>query len=137
MGIAFASYLQGLPIYDIQAAKFPPSIKYGFVSMLIILVAKQVEPHIKHSSKWLCHVGRNAIFYYFAQGIGSSLNYYVIPRVHTSNWLVKFVITLAINLIVTTALAELIRVSYGYATRLFRSVFIKLKNRSTNHNQGI
>lgn len=114
IAVAFASYLQDLPLYEIQAAKFPPSIKYGLVSLFAILITKFVEPYIKHTNQWLNHVGRNAIFYYFAQGIGSSLNYYVIPMVHTENWFLKFMITFVVNLAVTTVLAELLRGTYRY-----------------------
>lgn len=138
IGIVFASYLQGLSVFDIQTAKFPPTIKYGFVSLLAILVAKQVEPHVRHTCKWLCHIGRNAIFYYFAQGIGSSLNYYVIPRVNTDRWLIKFLVTLVINLIVTTVLAELIGLTYRCLMHLLRkAVAMVHKAGITGDNQSI
>lgn len=135
IGIAFTSYLQTLPLYDIQTAKFPPTIKYGFVSLLSILAAKQIEPYVKHTNKWLNHIGRSAIFYYFAQGIGSSLNFHVIPRVHTDNWVIKFLVTFAINLFVTTILAELFRVTYQYVACLLKKMVVKfLKSNEGNQN---
>ena len=43
LGTMFTSYLQGLPLYDLQSAKFPPSIKYGFASLITIVLAKYFE----------------------------------------------------------------------------------------------
>lgn len=46
VGIVACTRLQGLPLHDIQSAKFPPSAKYGFVSMAAILFAKFFEGRI-------------------------------------------------------------------------------------------
>ena len=78
MCCAFCSYLQELPIYDLQSAKFPPSIKYGCASMITILTEKYFDGCKERYNIILMHIGRNAIWYYFAQGIGSFLNYYVV-----------------------------------------------------------
>lgn len=120
IGVLFTSYLQELPVYDIQTAKFPPTVKYGLVSLLSILIVKHIEPYVVHMNRWIKHIGRNAIFYYFSQGIGSSLNYYVIPLVPTDNWFLKFLITFIVNVVITTAIAEFLRVTYNYITVLIK-----------------
>lgn len=80
-GFCLSSYLQDLRLFDIQSAKFHPTIKYGIVSMPAILIAKFFEGKLNHFSKLFVHIGRNAIFYYFGQGVGSSVNYYVVNLV--------------------------------------------------------
>ena len=55
LGIAIWSYLQGLPLYDLQSAKFPPTMKYGCASMIVIIVAKYVEKYKKTYNKVLVH----------------------------------------------------------------------------------
>lgn len=66
IGFIVTSYIQGLLIYDIQSAKFPPSLKYGFASLVIIFIVKYIEKYIQHLNRLVIHIGKNAIFYYFA-----------------------------------------------------------------------
>ena len=123
IGVFFASYLQELPVYDIQTAKFPPTVKYGLVSLLSILIVKHIEPYVVHMNRWIKHIGCNAIFYYFSQGIGSSLNYYVIPLVPTDNWLLKFLVTFLVNVIITTVIAEFMRITYSCIAAWLKKFF--------------
>ncbi|MGO5062505.1 acyltransferase family protein [Lawsonibacter sp. LCP25S3_F5] len=111
-GICISSYLQGLPLYDIQSAKFPPTIKYGFVSIISIFLAKFMEEHIGTYNKALVHIGKNAIFYYFGQGIGSSLSYYFINAVSLEVWYLKWFLTFLFNIAVTAVIAEIIALLY-------------------------
>lgn len=106
--------MQELPVWDIQSAKFPPTIKYAFASMLVILIAKFIEPHIHHVGKLFVHIGENAIFYYFGQGIGSSINYYVIKAVQVEPWFIKWVITFGINVLITIVVAEFLGRTYKW-----------------------
>ena len=68
---------------------------------------------------FITHIGRNAIFYYFAQGIGSSLNYYVVDILQMSNWFVKWCITFSVNVIITVCIAELLRKLYIQVSYLY------------------
>ena len=104
--------MQDLPIYDIQSAKFPPSLKYGFASLVAIIIIKHLEKLGGQFNCFINHIGRNAIFYYFAQGIGSSLNYYVVDIIELSNWFVKWCITFVVNVFITVCIAESLRKLY-------------------------
>lgn len=112
-GSCFCSYLLHIPLYDIQSAKFPPTAKYAFASMLVIFIAKYFEGKIQKFNRLLVHIGKNAIYYFFGQGVGSTVNYYVVDGLAINNWLLKWVITFLINIVVTAFVAELIRVSYN------------------------
>lgn len=112
LGIAIWSYLQGLPLYDLQSAKFPPTMKYGCASMIVIIVAKYVEKYKKTYNKVLVHIGRNAIYYYFAQGISSSLCYIWVDKIQVHNWFIKWMIIFGINVLTTICVAEFLAVSY-------------------------
>lgn len=111
-GIWFSSFLLGLPFYDIQSAKFPPTIKYGFVSMVSILIAKFLEDLVHQYNRLLVHVGKNAIYYYFGQGVGSSLNYYFIDAVPVEPWPLKWLLTFLFNIAVTAFVAESVALLY-------------------------
>jgi len=113
VGTIFTSYLQRLPIYDLQSAKFPPTIKYGIVSMLSIVIAKYFDGKYECNYNFIEHIGRNAIFYYFAQGIGSSINYYMVRMISLDNWFLKWVLTYIINVTITILIAEVLALMYS------------------------
>ncbi len=119
-GFCICSYLQDIPLYNLQQAKFPPTLKYGFASVLIVIVMKWCESYIHTPNGMLCHIGRNAIYYYFAQGIGSTLNYYVANSIRIGNWWIKWPITFVVNVIVTIFIAEFLRL-------LFNSIYKYVK----------
>lgn len=113
VGFCLSSYLLDLRLLDIQSAKFPPTMKYGFASMAVIFIAKYFDGKIKRFNKIFVHIGKNAIFYYFGQGIGSSLNFYVVNWIAISNWPLKWIITFIINILVTATIAEFMRVTWN------------------------
>lgn len=133
-GILVTSYLQNLPLYDIQSAKFPPSPKYIFVSMVSIILFKYFEKYQKYFknkelriNKMLVHIGRNAIFYFVAQGIGSSLLYFYANTVNLGNWIIKYIIAFVLNLICTVIIAELLSFLYDIFKNILYSVFLNIK----------
>lgn len=112
VGTVTWSYLQGLPLYDLQSAKFPPTMKYGCAAMIVIIVAKYAERYKTTYNKLLVHIGRNAIYYYFGQGIGSSLCYIWVEKIQLCNWFIKWGIIFGINVVTTVCVAEFLAISY-------------------------
>lgn len=128
-GFAVSSYLLNIPIYGIQTAKFPPTLMYGFFSMFVIVLALYFESHIKKYNRLLVHIGQNAIFYYFGQGIGSSLNYYAVEKLLISNWFVKWCITYLLNVFITIMISELLSFSYKKAEKFILENLKLYKNK--------
>ena len=126
LGTMFSSYLQGLPLYDLQSAKFPPSIKYGFASLITIVLAKYFEGRYSVKKNFIEHIGKNAIYYYFAQGIGSSINYYVVGMVNLNNWLFKWILAYGVNFLVTILIAEALSFMYSklIIKRIYSGLFV-------------
>ena len=58
---------------DIQTAKFPPTAPYFFSSFILIFLMLYLEPTVKKTGRLLPHIGKNAPFYFFAQGVTSSI----------------------------------------------------------------
>lgn len=133
VGFLGSSYLQGLSIAELQKAKFPPSLKYGFASMFVILVAKYFEGKMLHNNNFITHIGSIAIFYYFAQGIGSSLSYYVVSFLSIQYWFLKWVIVFLFNLLTTILLAETLARLYYYSAKFLSNLtFYVCKNFEKN-----
>ena len=123
--VCFASYLQQLPLYDLQSAKFPPTLKYGFASLFAVVIAKFFDGKYNRRCKMLEHIGRNAIYYYFGQGIGSSINFLVVERISIHSWLLKWIITYAINVCMTIIIAESIAWLYKAAEHRLVAAYVK------------
>ena len=124
-GYVFTSYLQNIPLYDLQTAKFPPTLKYGLASMFVIIFSKKLEFGIKKNNKFISHIGRNAIYYYFAQGIGSSINYFFVEKIDLKLWAIKWGVTLVINILITIIIAEVLSFLYF----CFEKIIWKIKRK--------
>ena len=113
---------------DLQRAKFPPTIIYGLASLIFITLTIYIRPFLADNSfKWVQHVGKNAIYYYFSQGISSSLIYYwvdvaVLKRMDP---VVIAGIAITINLVIATIIAEIYRLIY-------EKIYIKVNDFNTN-----
>ena len=130
IGFLGSSYLQGLSIAELQKAKFPPSLKYGFASMFVILIAEYFEgkERLFHNN-FLTHIGSHAIFYYFAQGIGSSLSYYMVKVFSTQYWFLKWIVVFLFNLLITILLAEILARLYYYTAEVLSNLAINVDQR--------
>lgn len=130
LGIITTNYLQELKLYDIQTAKFTSSPKYAFVSMLSIEVAKFFQNRI-HCGKLFAffrHIGRNAIFYFFGQGMGSSLIFLYVNAFDTDLWVLKWIGALIINIISTIIFAETLQMVYKIIVKVL-NVAISVMNK--------
>lgn len=64
-------------IYDIAGYKFPPRLPYIiWTSFSLVTLFALYGRVVVTKENFVTHIGRNAIFFYFAQGISSSLIYY-------------------------------------------------------------
>ena len=88
---------------NLQDAKSISHISYLFYAMNSIIIATYLKDKIKVKGKnILCFVGANALVYYFCQGIGSSLIYYLYPYIITLPGIIKLVIMFCSNVVITT-----------------------------------
>ena len=87
-------------VTNIQGAKFDYSITYLLWSSISITTVAYLKDRIKFNCKFLNWIGKNAIIFYFGQGISSSLIRYKIKNI-TLIYLPKFIIAWIINLILS------------------------------------
>lgn len=107
--IIFILYM-GLDVYSIQTYKFNYDMRYLLHSMLSILCLFFLKDRIKVKDRnIIVFIGKNALLFYFAQGISSSVLYYVLPYVSVSNMLFKLLIMYGINIVLAFVLAILMK----------------------------
>ena len=145
--IAITAYLVSMGEYgiawdDIQTAKFPPAVPYLFSSLILIFVMLYLEQFVKKTGRLLPHIGKNAPFYFFAQGVTSSLCNRIKPFIPGSsdnfeaiirgegtplkNNIGPYLILLIINIAMAIVLAEALAYSYRLIKKLVLGQPLKL-----------
>lgn len=111
--IIFLSF--NLNISSVQSYKFPPSMAYLLISNFSLIIFFYLKDHLKiKKNNLLNYVGKNAIFFYFAQGISSSFLIKLYGHMPTLNCYLLFVIMLIINISLAVILAIFLEKSYTY-----------------------
>lgn len=112
LGVWFlTSRLFGIYAKNLQAAKFPPHIMYFVASLLSIAISMFFHGKIDRlveKCRFLRYIGQNAIAFYFAQGVGSSLLRPIIygktPLYDKIGWQCTLALALLINLAISISL---------------------------------
>ncbi len=100
-------------IANIQDIKFPPSLPYLFFANISIILFFYLKDKLKiKKDNKINYIGKNAIFFYFAQGISSSFIYYIYKYLSFSNIWLKFIIMLISNILISTLISIFLIESY-------------------------
>lgn len=78
-GISLAFPSSGF--FQLQRHKFPPDLIYLLYSCWSLSLVLFFKTRLTPSETVVTYVGRNAIYFYFAQGISSSILVFLVPRV--------------------------------------------------------
>ena len=97
--------------YKLNKQKFPPKIPYivwSFVSLAMVFIFYNRLKIQKENL--LSYIGQNAIFFYFAQGISSSLVYFFIPVFRENlHWFVLMILIYALNILLAVIIAKFLK----------------------------
>ncbi|MCJ7933853.1 MAG: acyltransferase [Chryseobacterium sp.] len=87
--------------YKINKNKFPPKIPYIIWTLFSLVTLFTLYNRLKISKEnYITYIGKNAIFFYFAQGISSSLVYFlVVPLQENMPWWILMSLIYCINII--------------------------------------
>lgn len=94
-------YYGGDIFYKINKNKFPPKIPYIIWTLFSLTTLFILYNRLKITKEnFITYIGKNAIFFYFAQGISSSLVYFlVVPLKENMPWWLLMVIIYGINIL--------------------------------------
>lgn len=113
-----------IPILKLQWHKMPPKFMYLLCSLFSIVLIIYFKNRIKLSKRnYFVKVGKSSIYYYFAQGISSSILYYIIPYLKVELILIKFLIAVTINVIIAIIIAEILRQVIPRTQKLIKLLF--------------
>lgn len=115
--------------YAINKQKFPPKIPYivwSFISLATVMLLYNRFRVTKDN--FVNYIGKNAIFYYFAQGISSSLVYFIIvPLKESMHWAVLMVLIYVLNVALAIGLAEIIKKIDALGWKTLENLRLKTK----------
>ena len=89
-------------------SKFPPKLLYIFWSSFSLLTLFVLYNRLKISKpNFITYIGQNAIFFYFAQGMSSSLVYFLVVALKDHfEWWVLMIFIYLINILLAVAIAK-------------------------------
>lgn len=122
-------YIFKFNILDIQSNKYNTNLVYLLWSMFgiyVILFLKQYWVSFK-SNNVIVKLGQDSIYLYFAQGISSSLLYFISPYINM-NWYIKLPIMFIINLIMAITVMIVLKFLIELIINIPNYVY-KLKNK--------
>jgi len=108
----FLYWQEGKELFmKMNKAKFPPKWLYIFWSSFSLIALFILYNRLSVAKEnFLSYIGRHAIFYYFAQGLSSSLIYFiVVPLVGKLPWALQLVLLFSINVVLAVGIAELLK----------------------------
>lgn len=101
--------------FDIQGHKFNPDGVYMFWSLISIICtmlymyrSRNIEYKKNIISGFFEFCGKNAIYFYFSQGLSSSFLYIIGNYIHISNIYIKFVIMALINVMIASIIVNIV-----------------------------
>lgn len=122
--------LMEVDIVNIQSLKFPPHIIYMIFSMLAITMALFFKERVYPSkSNFFVWAGKNAIWFYFAQGIASTVIYKLVESLQYV-WYIKLPICIIVNICLTIMIVCIIKWLYSYVEKVCVTI---LKNRGIDN----
>lgn len=123
IGLLAFIVLSGRNGFVLQSAKFPPNLQYLFASLIGVSIALYVKRFAKvASTNVFVWVGKNALYFYLAQGVASSLLFFIIPKLPSLPWPVLFAMCAVLNLIGTALLALFLKAISDPLERLFNRI---------------
>ncbi|MEY8758093.1 acyltransferase family protein [Chryseobacterium tongliaoense] len=101
-------YYGGEIFYKINRNKFPPKIPYIIWTLFSLVTLFVFYNRLKITKEnFITHVGKNAIFFYFAQGISSSIVYFIVVQLKENMpWWLLMILIYIINIILASIIAE-------------------------------
>lgn len=112
--VVFIFWISGYGIINLQDLKFPPTIYYLLASMPGILLTWFLKDKLKVlKNNFMCYLGKNAIFFYYSQGISSSLLFLIEPKIHIINIYIKFIVLVGINAVMAIVIGTTLNKLYN------------------------
>ena len=107
-------------ISNLQDLKFPVTIYYLLVSLPSIILFWYLKDKLKiKENNKINYIGKNALFFYYSQGISSSLLILISPHIHMYKY-IKFILMSSINIIISLIIGIILNELYNYIIKTYK-----------------
>ena len=112
--------LGGYSLIDLQKLKFPPSIYYISASLPGIVLFWYLKDKLKiKENNPINYIGKNALFFYYSQGISSSLLILIQPYIKLGNPYFKFILMAIINITLAIIIGVILNELYNLIIKTY------------------
>ncbi|WP_294208923.1 acyltransferase family protein [uncultured Chryseobacterium sp.] len=97
--------------YKINRNKFPPKIPYIIWTLFSLVTLFTLYNRLKVTKEnFITYIGKNAIFFYFAQGLSSSIVYFIVVSINGKMpWWIMMILIYGINIILASLIAPVLK----------------------------
>lgn len=115
----------GYNFLQMQSAKGICSFNYFCYSLLSINIANFLKDRLMIiKDNIFTMIGRNALLFYFCQGIGSSIIYYILPFLKDFPKIIKLSIMFGTNFVITAILVVILKLIMNFVSKLLAKINI-------------
>lgn len=126
--ILFAFHFYGYEISDLQSLKMSMNFLYPLISLPSLFLVIYLRDKAKYGNK-LCRlinfIGKDALFMFFAQGLSSSLLFYIVPLINIKLLWLKILVMFIINFIIAILFFLFLLYSYKWISKLLKKIIEK------------
>lgn len=115
VGLIGLAQRDGLAVLAIEDSKFPVRLPYVLASLFSMAAVLLLWGRVRMPAL-VRRIGRGAVFYYLAQGVGATALYAILPYVEAV-WFVRLILAFVLNFAITMGLAEAMMVMTGFASQ--------------------
>ncbi len=100
-------------VLQIESNKFPPNFIFMLWSLFGVYIAIFLKKFFgKCKPNIISKIGQNSIYVFLAQGVGSSVLFWIVDHVNISQWYFKILVMFGINLAVTTIVTIILKLIF-------------------------
>lgn len=116
IGLLLLYRYTGNGLLDMQRLKFEYSAIYLVYSLIFIIFIWYINDRMNISNNLFCWIGKNAIWFYFSQGVSSSICYSIVPIFTGFKWYITLPIVFIANFVLSLFISWMIIKIYNFLT---------------------
>ena len=126
-GLVILLYFNSYDFLDMQDSKSIAHINYFVYSLISIVCVTYLKDKINIRNTIFNFIGKNALIFYFCQGIGSSLIYRIYPFIADFEGIIKLILMFGINFCFSSLFSIIVIILYSKIYLLLKSQSMKMQ----------
>ncbi len=112
----------GIGFSYMQSEKTSYQLNYLCYSLISINIVTFLKDRLRVNNNIFVMFGKSALLFYFCQGIGGSIIFYVLPYLDSFPKVIKLMIAFGINLLITLILVLIMKLIIYYVSKILKKI---------------